>query len=245
MKATPGFFRVVPGDFIQGPSDARFMVDKLNVKKVVLIDFQEPYSVGLADAAEAVLKASNVATVRLSTSDAHDRLLVARDEDAERRRHRLLPDAAAPGRADVRPAAARAGQEGEGVRRRRRELAGAVQARRARTCPTSHPTSAASHVEGAHRRLEEGQPEVGSSSSFGPPTYGAVQVALRAVKAACHADKNVLPNRRAVLRKVKRVVVPNWILGGTFRFSTKSNDPLNAKFYIFQIQANGTYKLVG
>ncbi len=67
-EGTPGFFRVVPGDFIQGPSDARYMIDKLNVKKVVLIDFQEPYSVGLADAAEAVLKARNVATVRLSTS---------------------------------------------------------------------------------------------------------------------------------------------------------------------------------
>ena len=59
------------------------------------------------------------------------------------------------------------------------------------------------------------------------------------------ANKNVLPNRRAVLRKVKGVVVRDWILGGTFRFSTKSNDPLNAKFYIFQIQSNGTYKLVG
>ena len=81
--------------------------------------------------------------------------------------------------------------------------------------------------------------------SFGPPTYGAVQVALRAVKAACVANNNVLPDRRAVLRKVKQVVIPNWILGGTFRFSTKSNDPLNAKFYIFQIQSNGTYKLVG
>ena len=81
--------------------------------------------------------------------------------------------------------------------------------------------------------------------SFGPPTYGAVQVALRAVKAACLANKNVLPNRRAVLRKVKQVRINNWILGGNFRFSTKSNDPLNAKFYIFQIQSNGTYKLVG
>ena len=81
--------------------------------------------------------------------------------------------------------------------------------------------------------------------SFGPPTYGAVQVALRAIKAACVANKNVLPNRRAVLRKVKGVRVNNWILGGNFRFSTKSNDPLNAKFYIFQIQSNGTYKLVG
>ena len=30
----------------------------------------------------------------------------------------------------------------------------------------------------------------------------------------------------------------------TFAFSTKTNDPLNAKFYIFQIQPNGSYKLV-
>ena len=51
-------------------------------------------------------------------------------------------------------------------------------------------------------------------------------------------------NRRAVLRNVKSVRINPWILGGNFRFSTKSNDPLNAKFYIFQIQSNGSYKLV-
>jgi branched-chain amino acid transport system substrate-binding protein len=87
-EATSSFFRVVPGDYIQGPTDANYMVDKLKVKKVVVIDFQEPYSVGLADAAEGVLK-----------------------------KRGLLPDAATGGRADVRPAAARAGQAGEGLRR--------------------------------------------------------------------------------------------------------------------------------
>ena len=44
---------------------------------------------------------------------------------------------------------------------------------------------------------------------------------------------------------LKKVSIPNWILGGSFKWSTKSNDPLNAKFYIFQIQSNGSYKLVG
>ena len=67
-EATAGFFRVVPGDYIQGPTDANYMVDKLSAKKVVLIDFQEPYSVGLADAAEAVLKRKGVTTIRQSTS---------------------------------------------------------------------------------------------------------------------------------------------------------------------------------
>ena len=59
------------------------------------------------------------------------------------------------------------------------------------------------------------------------------------------ANKNVLPNRRAVLRKVKQVRINELDPRRHFRFSTKSNDPLNAKFYIFQIQSNGTYKLVG
>ncbi len=81
--------------------------------------------------------------------------------------------------------------------------------------------------------------------SFGPPTYLAVQVALNAIKRACNAGKGQIKNRRDVVKNVKRITVKNSILGGTFRFSTKSNDPLNAKFYIFQIQSNGSYKLVG
>jgi ABC-type branched-subunit amino acid transport system substrate-binding protein len=67
-EATNAFFRVVPGDYIQGPTDANYMVDKLNAKKVAIVDFQEPYSVGLADAAEVVLKKRNVSVTRLSTS---------------------------------------------------------------------------------------------------------------------------------------------------------------------------------
>ena len=41
---------------------------------------------------------------------------------------------------------------------------------------------------------------------------------------------------------MKKVRIKNWILGGNFAFSTKTNDPLNAKFTIFQIQSNGSYK---
>src|SRR4051812_13724180 len=65
-EATPAFFRVIPGDYIQGPNDANFMIKNLKVKKVVLLDFQEPYSVGLADAVETILKKNGVSTSRLS-----------------------------------------------------------------------------------------------------------------------------------------------------------------------------------
>jgi branched-chain amino acid transport system substrate-binding protein len=80
--------------------------------------------------------------------------------------------------------------------------------------------------------------------SFGPPSYGAVQILLNAIKIACTQGHGTA-TRAAVFHSVKKVRINNWILGGTFRWSTKSNDPLNAKFYIFQIQSNGSYKLVG
>ena len=51
-------------------------------------------------------------------------------------------------------------------------------------------------------------------------------------------------NRRDVITLVKHVKIKNFILGGNFAFSTKTNDPRNARFYIFQIQSNGSYKLV-
>jgi branched-chain amino acid transport system substrate-binding protein len=244
LEGTPGFFRVVPGDFIQGPSDARYMIDKLNVKKVVLIDFQEPYSVGLADAAEAVLKAKNVATVRLSTSvkTTDFSSLVTRtpsDADIVFFPTQQPPDAQTFGQQLLEQGKKAKVFGGDGTN-------SPAQFK----LPGSYVSNFAPDISGiaTSKPLIDGWKKDNPKSSlesFGPPTYGAVQVALRAVKAACVANKNVLPNRRAVLRKVKQVVVPNWILGGTFRFSTKSNDPLNAKFYIFQIQSNGTYKLVG
>jgi ABC-type branched-subunit amino acid transport system substrate-binding protein len=80
--------------------------------------------------------------------------------------------------------------------------------------------------------------------SFGPPTYGAVQLMLAAIKVACLQGHGTLTSRAAVYRNMKKVTIKNWILGGTFKWSTKTNDPLNAHFYIFKIQSDGKYKLV-
>ena len=243
-EATPGFFRVVPGDFVQGPTDARYMVDKLNAKKVVLIDFQEPYSVGLADAAEAVLKARGVTTLRFSTSvrTTDFSSLVTRtpnDADIVFFPTQQPPDAQTFGQQLIEQGKRAKVFGGDGANSPAQfKLPGSYVSNFAPDI-SGIPTSKAL-VDGWKRDNPRSELE-----SFGPPTYGAVQVALRAIKAACVANKNVLPNRRAVLRKVKQVRITPWILGGTFRFSTKSNDPLNAKFYIFQIQSNGTYKLVG
>jgi branched-chain amino acid transport system substrate-binding protein len=243
-EATPAFFRVVPGDYIQGPSDARFMVDKLKVKKVVLLDFQEPYSVGLADAVERTLKASNVATSRLSVANTvtdfssfvtrvpNDADIVffptQKPADAQTFATQLLEQGK---RAKVFGGD---GSNGVGVFK-------APGAYISNFAPDISGIAADKPLIAAWKRDNPGK----ALGSFGPPTYGAVQVMLRAIKKACVAGHGTIPNKRAVLRQVKSVRVSNWILGGDFRFSTKSNDPLNAKFYIFQIQSNGSYKLVG
>ena len=84
----------------------------------------------------------------------------------------------------------------------------------------------------------------GRAAAVGELGKGAAQVAMAAVARACKADHGVLKSRADVIKQVKRVQIPNWILGGTFRFSTSTNDPHNGKFTIFQIQSNGDYKVV-
>jgi branched-chain amino acid transport system substrate-binding protein len=243
-QATAGFFRVVPGDNIQGPSDANYMVDKLNVKKVVLIDFQEPYSVGLADAAEAVLKKKGVTTIRQSTSvnTTDFSSLVTRvpsDADIVFFPTQQPPDAQTFGQQLLEQGKKAKVFGGDGSNSPAQfKLAG------------SYVSNFAPDISGiaSSKALIDGWKKANPSAelgSFGPPAYLATQVALNAIKRACDAGKGKMQNRRDVIKNVKKVRVPTSILGGAFRFSTKTNDPLNAKFYIFQIQSNGSYKLVG
>jgi branched-chain amino acid transport system substrate-binding protein len=243
-EATAAFLRVVPGDYIQGPTDANYMIKTLKVKKVVLLDFQEPYSVGLADAAEATLKAGGVTTIRLSapnTTTDYSAFVTKVPSDAD---IVFFPTQKPP---DAQTFAQQLLEQGK-----KAKVFGGDGSNDATTfkVPGSFVSNFAPDITGiaadkgiiaGWKKANPGKP-VGS---FGPPSYGATQVLLNAIKLACVADHGVLKSKKDVLRKVKQVVIKNWILGGTFKFSSKSNDPLNAKFYIFQIQSNGAYKLVG
>jgi branched-chain amino acid transport system substrate-binding protein len=243
-EGTPGFFRVVPDDGLQGPTDANYMADKLNAKKVVLIDFQEPYSVGLADSAEAALKKKGVTTIRQSTSvnTTDYSSLVTRvpsDADIVFFPTQQPPDAQTFGQQLLEQGKRAKVFGGDGANAPAQfKLAG------------SYVSNFAPDISGiaSSKRLVDGWKRANPSAqlgSFGPPAYLATQVALQAIKRACDKGKGRMQTRREVLRNIKKVRIAQSILGGSFRFSTKTNDPLNAKFYIFQIQSNGTYKLVG
>jgi len=239
----PTFFRDVPGDYIQGPSDANFMIKTLHVKKVVILDFQEPYSIGLAAAVTATLKKAGVSTIRLSapnTTTDYSAYVTKVPSDADI----VFFPTQKPG--DAQTFAQQLIEQGKKAKVFGGD--GSDDSSQFKQ-PGSYVSNFAPDITGiaADAKLIAGwkRDNPGKSvGSFGPPSYGATQILLNAIKIAC-ASGHGHATRQSVLRSIKKVRINNWILGGNFRFSTKSNDPLNAKFYIFQIQSNGSYKLVG
>jgi branched-chain amino acid transport system substrate-binding protein len=242
-EATPGFFRVVPDDALQGPGDARYMVDKLKVKKVVLIDAQEPYSIGLADATQAFLKAKGVQTIRESVTVAQSDFSsivtkVPNDTDIVFAPFQQPPKAQTLAQQLIEQGKKAKVFGGDGT-----NDPDTFKVPGSYVSNFAAPISAFPYNKAIIAGWQKDNPRA-ELGSFGPPTYGAVQVALEAIKKACDKGNGSI-ERRSVLRTVKSVRVKNWILGGDFRFSTKSNDPLNGKFYIFRVQSNGSYKLLG
>jgi branched-chain amino acid transport system substrate-binding protein len=242
-EATPAFFRVVPGDYIQGPTDAKFMINTLKVKKVVILDFQEPYSVGLADAVESTLKKAGVSTSRLSVSNTttdYSAQVTKVPSDADI----VFFPTQKPG--DANTFAQQLVEQGK-----KAKVFGGDGSNDATAFKVagSYVSNFAPDITGikADAALIAGWKAANpgkSVGSFGPPSYGAAQVALGAIALACKQGHGTA-TRAAVFQNIKKVKITNWILGGSFKWSTKTNDPLNAKFYIFQIQSNGSYKLVG
>jgi branched-chain amino acid transport system substrate-binding protein len=243
LLGTPAFFRDVPGDYIQGPADARFMINQLHVKKVVLIDFQEPYSVGLADIAESTLKKAGVSTTRLSapnTTTDYSAFVTKVPSDAD---IVFFPTQKPP---DAQTFAQQLLEQGKKAKVFGGDGSNAPAQFKV---PGSYVSNFAPDITGipADKAIVAGWKKDNPGKtvgSFGPPSYGAAQIMLTAIHLACVQGHGTI-TRASVFHKMKSVKIANWILGGSFKFSTKTNDPLNAKFYIFQIQPNGSYKLVG
>ena len=241
--ATPAFFRVVPGDYIQGPSDANFMIKK-GAKNVVLFDFQEPYSEGLSDAVQLVLKAKGVTTTRLSVANTVTDFSSFVTKVPSAADFVFFPTQK-PG--DAQNFAQQLIEQGKKAKVFGGDGANDASAFKV---PGSFVSNFAPDISGIayNKALIAGWQKDNPGTalgSFGPPQYLATQVALNAIKRACNVGKGQIKDRRDVVRNVKRILIKNSILGGDFRFSTKSNDPLNAQFYIFEIQKDGKYKLVG
>jgi branched-chain amino acid transport system substrate-binding protein len=239
----PTFFRDVPGDYIQGPSDAHYMINTLHVKKVVIMDFQEPYSLGLAAAVDATLTKAGVNTIRLSapnTTTDYSAYVTKVPSDADI----VFFPTQKPG--DAQTFAQQLIEQGK-----KAKVFGGDGSNDSSQfkVPGSYVSNFAPDITGikADAGIIAGWKKANPGKtvgSFGPPSYGAAQILMTAIKMACTQGHGTA-TRLSVFHDIKKVRIKNWILGGSFRWSTKTNDPLNAKFYIFQIQSDGSYKLVG
>jgi branched-chain amino acid transport system substrate-binding protein len=245
QEATNAFFRVVPADDYQGPTDATYMIDKLHVKNVVVFDFQEPYSQGLAGEVEKTLRAAGVTVSHQSVANTVTDFSsyvtkVPSDADIV-----FFPTQQPPAAQTIASQLAEQGKKakvfgGDGSNGPSQfKAAGSYVSNFA---PQIDTIAADKSIIAAWKKDNPGK----AIGSFGPPTYGAVQVILLALKKACDAGKGSIAKRSALISSIRKVTVnTGWILGGKFAWGrVNTRDPSVTRFYIMQIQPNGSYKLV-
>lgn len=234
----PTFFRVVPHDGIQAPSIVNYVAGTLKAKSVVVMDSQDDYSTALAPAIARGLRAKGV---KVQTES------VAADEtDFSNIVTNVPSDASVFIFATQTASAANALSQQLLEQGKRAVVFGTDGAyspdqfkpRNGYVSSFANDLrfvkSAASIVAG-YKRFSKGK----NFGTFGPPSYMAAWVLMRAIEAAC---KDNTVTRGEVVTQVKRTNVPS-ILGGNIRFTARG-DVVGAKFYIFKV-TNGKYANVG
>jgi branched-chain amino acid transport system substrate-binding protein len=216
--AYPTFSRVVGSDTVQGRSDARFMIEKLHARKVLIVEDSEPYSATVAGAAAQVLRANGVQVVRRSVNQTLTDFSSLIDGISADTSVVFLPWQLA---SNAELFAQQMQDQGVSTK-----LLGSD------AVDTSQFAVPGAYVSSFSRPIR--------GSLFGPPTYVAAQVIATAYKAACADGK---ATRAELLQAVRAVRIPASILGAPVTFDAHGEVP-TARFYVSQIQSNGKHRLV-
>jgi branched-chain amino acid transport system substrate-binding protein len=241
-QRTGRFFRTVPNDDQQGPRVASYIRGNLNATRVVVVDGQDAYSLGLSDTVQRILSAAGVTVRRESvnpdtTTDFSS--LAARipsDTQVVYVPWQLAPKAQLFGQ-QLRTAGRNAtlfGSDG---------LFDPDNFRIPGSYVSFFPINLTSPVIAAYRR----GPGNGQSELFGLPSYVATDVVARAIARSC---RNGQATRLEVRRNIASTVIPQRqsLLGFQVRFVQRLRAPLGpgdmerpADFGIYRINANGAY----
>jgi len=230
------FFRVVPPDAVQGPTVARFIVNKLKKKNVLIIDDQETYSTGLAADAAGTLRnlgatvsrdsvsqsasdfsalisriSSNVQVVYIPWQLPPKAQLFAQQMREQGKRQILLSSDGTFDPSTYKPA-----QE---------------------AYASNFPVAAKSKLITAYKRTHGGEPDF-----FGAPTYAATQVVVNAVSKACANGSATRAEVRANIRKTNIPATAS-VIGLRLRFTARG-DLNGGRFGLFKVK-NGNYTPVG
>jgi branched-chain amino acid transport system substrate-binding protein len=236
------FFRVVPNDDQQGPRVANYIRGTLRASRVVIVDGQDAYSLGLSDTVQQLLRSAGATVARESVNPAETTdfsSLAARipsDTQVVYIPWQLAPKAQLFGQ-QLRAAGKNArlfGSDG---------LFDPDNFKIPGSLVSFFPIDLRSPVIGAFRRGPGG----GESQLFGLPTYVATDVVARAIDKAC---ANGQATRTEVRRFIGQTSIPRAqsLLGFAVRFVQTVRAPLGpgdmqrpADFGIYRINPDGSY----
>jgi len=218
------FWRVVGSDAVQGAAVAKYIVGSLKVKKVMIVDDQEAYGVGLSDVVQKRLKAAHVAVKRDSVNPANTSdfsSIVAKIDSATKIVY--LPWQLAP-KAQL-----------FGQQMREQGKSAKIFGSDGLFDPSTFTTEGAYVSIWATSKL--GVPaaaykrKYGKADFFGAPTYIATQVVGLAVDKACRDGK---ASRAEVRRALAKTNFKSTLFGRQLRF-TASGDVANAPYFIWKV----------
>jgi branched-chain amino acid transport system substrate-binding protein len=221
-------FRTVPPDAIQGTTAANYILKTLKYKRVYIIDDQETYSTGLADAVQSRLRAGGVTVTRdgVSQQQSDFSALIAkipRDTQLVYIPWQLPPKGQAFGN-QMKAA-------GKGTVR----LMGAdglfdssFASVGSHVYDTNFPLNPKSKIIAGFRKLHGGDGEY-----FGAPTYAAAQVAATAIDKACASGNATRAKVRAAIRATK-IPAAKSLIGVPLRFNRNGDLSTLKKFGLYK-----------
>jgi branched-chain amino acid transport system substrate-binding protein len=233
----PTFFRDVPNDAAQGPTDAEFATGTLGAKNIWVIDDQSSYSTGLADSFTDAAKEAGAKVDRESISQKQTDFssLVSRVKDAD---VIFLPWQLGTQAQTFGQQLAEQGSDAT-------ILGSDGLFTEDFSIKDSYVSSFApdvKSVESSADLVQAYEDEFGEfSSTFGPPAYAATNALLTGINQAC-ADSGGTPARDSIADAMHNVNISESILGGPLSFD-ENGDPEGAKFYLFKVTGKGQYEL--
>jgi branched-chain amino acid transport system substrate-binding protein len=236
------FFRVVPNDNFQAAVDVKFMMKKLGIKKgqtVLTLDSAEAYSVPLITLASSLFRKAGVKVDRQSQPATQtDFSSLAGKAVAENVKGVVFATQVASNAQLFSEQLKAAGYRGKFI-----GTDGTFDSSQFKF-PGAYVSSFSLDVT----KIKADRPVVadftrrfGKTINFGVPSWVAVQVLAMSISKSC-ADGKV--TRAEVLKNVKTVTMGKSLLGKPVSLLKSGDVKGGINFSIFQIQSNGSYKLV-
>ena len=231
------FFRTVPPDASQSKTVASFIVSKLKLKRVYIVDDQETYSIGLADEVQAQLNAKGVTVGRTGVSQQASDFTAIINKIPRNTQLVYLPW-------QLPPKGQAFGRQMKSLGRGSTKLMGSdglfdplFSGLGSNVYDSFFPVNPADKRVKAFKKLHGGNAEL-----FGAPSYVAAQVVVGAIDRACKDGKASRAEVRKQLRKTN-ILQKSSLLGLPVKFN-KGGDMVKRPFGVYH-SVKGNFVRIG